>query len=160
MVTTVVNNPGIVVGQLLDTIGAEVFSVIKGVGAIVRGDVLIIDQSASPVKAVKKTAAAGLLGPFVMAMEDKTSSATSISIVSGGVWALLAAGAHKPGAELGLSATVDGRIDNLTRTTSGLDTRMMVGISRGFADNYKRGTDLVTVAGDLVAVNANAGYKY
>lgn len=172
MVTAVVKNPGLTAGDVLDGTGAEYFKATVASAVYSKGQVLVRDTSLTPDGFKLATAAANLQGPFVMVYLDPgTSAVTQVSVVKGGTWAVTCDGVIEPEQDCIMSSSTDGQVvgaaaidttPTLTETTVELAInyyKTVVGRSAGFADNYKSGTPAVTADGDLVAVDANAGYR-
>ena len=170
MVTTVVNDPGLVVGDVLDWTGAETFSAVVPSAALSKGDILKKDASTDPDSYSETTATTNIAGPFVMVLQDKASGITHASVVRGGTWACVADGNIEFGDDVMLSANTDHQVQKLTAldTTATLSEstvetainyyKFKIGVSEGFADSYKTGSQVKAVDGDLVAVNTNRGY--
>src|SRR6476619_408898 len=91
MVTAIVNDPGAKAGQILDPVGIEIQSRLKGSGVITRGDLLVPDTGTAP-DGVKLSPTGRNAGPFFVAMETVVTGATQISVAHGGVIALTADG--------------------------------------------------------------------
>jgi hypothetical protein len=165
MVTAVVNNPGLVAGQILDWTNCRVFQAFKGAGVITRGDLLVPDTGTAP-DGVKLSPTGRNAGPFYVAMETVVSGATKISVAQGGVIALTADGTievHKlcqtatstAGQVIQYVATVPANVTTPAGsdiTTMAADFSAVVGECLGFADNYDREGTTAPVDGDLVAV--------
>lgn len=160
MVTAIVNNPGMAVGQCADTTGAVFFRGNKAAGfAVARGDILVKDASTSPDSYKIATAGAAIAGPFYIATESAASADTKVSLATGGLWYVTGGDTIEPGDDVMLSTTVNGQTVKSTAVTTVALLQGKVGVSMGFADNFRTGTPVASVVGDIYVLDLNAGYR-
>jgi len=157
MVTTVVNNPGLVAGMVLDWTNARTFTGKKGTGVITRGDVCVPDTALSPDGWKQAPASAPVYGPFAMCMKTTLSADTEIQLVKGGIWACTAGGTIEIGKLVQCDTATAGRVitdtpSDSTTALSAINWTRVIGVCLGFADNYDTTTPTAPVVGDLVAV--------
>ena len=164
MVTAIVNNPGLVAGMVLDWTGAITYRGKKTTGVITRGNLLVPDTGTSP-DSWKQSPAQGVnYGPFAMCMQTTLSADTEVSVVQGGIVAMVADGTIEIGKQCMAATATAGQViawtaTSVTTTPTGAevtsasyDNQKVVGICLGFADNYNTTTPTAPVDGDLVAV--------
>jgi hypothetical protein len=164
MVTAVVNNPGLVAGMVLDWTGAITYRGKKTTGVLTRGNLLVPDTSTAPDSWKISPAAAQVTGPFAMCMTTTLSADTEVSVIQGGIVALVADGTIEIGKECMPATATAGQVIVMAATTvtttptgaevssAGKDYSRVVGICLGFADNYNTSAPTAPVDGDLVAV--------
>lgn len=170
MVTAVTQSPGNALGQLWRIGNARFFKAKVASAVYTRGQVLVKDASLDPDGYKLVTAAANLVGPFVMVYENPgTAAVTEVSVVKGGGWICTADGNMEPGDDAVLSASTDGQVISgtfptvATTPTGGEVTiqakyfRTVVGRVAGFADSVGK-SQVKAVDGDLVAIDADEGY--
>ena len=166
MVTAIVNNPGLVVGMVLDWTNAKTYRVKKGSGIITRGDLLVPDTGTSP-DSWKISPASRNAGPFAMCLQTVASAATEMSIVRGGIWAVMADGTIEINKLVQSATGTAGQVIQYAAPTgfagatptaaevaaAGSEFTFAVGVCLGFADNYNTTSPTAPVDGDLVAVD-------
>ena len=160
MPTAVINNPGAAVGQCLDPMGATFFRGNKaGTFAVNRGDILVKDPTTTPDSYKVPAAGAGIAGPFYIATQASTTAELGVSLAVGGLWYCIGDDTIEPGDDVMLSTSTAGHVMKSTAVTTVALMQGKVGVSMGFADNYGRGAPTASVAGDLLVVDFNAGYR-
>lgn len=172
MVTAIVNNPGMVAGQVIDWTGARSGTYNKaGTFAVNRGDILVKDTSTAPDSWKIATAGASIVGPFVMALEAAASAALVFRGVEGGYWCVKADGTIEIGDEVQMSTATNAiTVTFVQSTVSGSptqtevqnvrdDRKRVVGKCLGFADNWNTGLPTAPVVNDLYVLDANAGFR-
>jgi hypothetical protein len=171
MVTAIVNNPGLVAGQVLDWRDCITYRGKKGSGVITRGNLLCPDTGTSPDSwKVTLGTAIPTYGPFAVCMATTTSAATEVSVAEGGVIALVADGTIEIGKPVMAATATAGQVITHTTTTvtagtptgaevtsATFDNRAIVGVCLGFADNFWTTAPTAPVDGDLAAILMRKG---
>lgn len=158
MVTAILNNPGAVAGQNVDSSNAVFFRGNKAATfAVAKGDILVKDTGTAPDSYKLATAGAAIAGPFYICTQAALSADTKISLAVGGKWYVTGGDTIEPGDVVMLSTTVNGQTVKSTAVTTVPIQQAVVGTSMGFADSYGTGLPVASVVGDLYVLDLGHG---
>jgi hypothetical protein len=160
-----VNNPGAVAGQFAGLPGAITQRLNKASATVITKGILArLDRTTDPYSWIPTVADADEQGPFCVPVETKGAGTLEFSTRWNDVFYLTADGVIQPGQGVQASTATVGQVVAMVETTIDQtpgqaelvaaqdDSKRLVGVCLGKADNWNTGAPTKCADGDLVAV--------